>query len=248
MHKFFIDKNQIEEGKLYIEGQDKKHITNALRLDRGDEILVASEGINYLSRIEDIDEARVYCKILKEEAGINEPPIKISLYQGLAKGSKIDLIIQKGTEIGISEFILVEMDRSVTRVKNEKWKKNRLQRYNKIAEEAAKQSKRDYIPKVVDIINSEEMVEKMKKSGSETLVAYEEEKNKTIKEILSTLDSKSINILIGPEGGISKKEIELLEEIAAHSLTLGPRILRTETAGIVASTIVLYELGDLGVI
>ncbi len=248
MHKFFIGEDQIEDGRLYIEGQDKKHIVGPLRLDEGSEILVSSAGINYLCQIEKIENDRVYSTILKEEKGSSESDINISLYQGLAKGSKLDLIIQKATEIGVKEFVIVEMDRSISRVKNEKWKKKRLERYNKIAEEAAKQSKRDYIPKLVDIISSEEMVERLKSSGSEILVPYEDEDKMGMKDILAGIEGSDISIVVGPEGGISKREIDLLKEIGARTLSLGPRILRTETAGLVAATIVLYELGDLGVI
>lgn len=248
MHKFFIEENQIEEDRLYIKGQDKKHILGPLRLDEGAKILVSSAGINYLCQIETIEEDRIYCSILKEEEGSSESEINISLYQGLAKGNKLDLIIQKATEIGVREFILVEMDRSISRVKNEKWKKNRLERYNKIAEAAAKQSKRDYIPKVVDIISSEEMIKRLEDSESEILVPYEDEDKMGMKDILAEIERKDISIVVGPEGGIGEREIDLLKSIGGKTLTLGPRILRTETAGLVAATIVLYELGDLGVI
>lgn len=247
MRKFFVDKENIINDIIFIYGQDRKHIVDVLRLSLEDEIIASCEEINYFTKINNIDDEKVTLKIYEKSSGNNEPKINITLFQGLAKGDKMDFITQKGTEIGIKSFYGVQMERCVVKAKDRKWIDSKLKRYNKISEEASKQCKRDHIPEFKDIISFNEMV-KMLKESENILIPYESEGDNKIKDVLKKVDGKDVNIIIGPEGGFSSEEINRLKEIGGLTLSLSNRIFRTETAGLVASTIILYELEDMGVI
>lgn len=247
MRKFFVSEENIQNNTIYICGKDRKHIVDVLRLTEGDEFIVSNKNINYLSRITNIDEDRVTLEVKEENMGENEPNIDICLFQGLAKGDKMDYIVQKCTEVGVKEFYGVEMDRSVVKAKNQKWIDGRIDRFNKIAEEASKQCKRDYIPEFKDIISFKDMIEVLAEEDN-VLVPYEAENDNQIKSILLGIKGSKINIVIGPEGGFSESEILMLKKLGASTVSLSNRIFRTETAGLVASVITLYELGNIGVI
>ncbi|MBU5438329.1 16S rRNA (uracil(1498)-N(3))-methyltransferase [Tissierella sp. MSJ-40] len=247
MNRFFINKEQVFNDKIEIIGTDVKHIKDVLRLKIEDEIELSCNGILYICQIHNIFKDKIETRIIKEEKGKNEPPIHINLYQGLAKGNKMDLIIQKGTEIGIKEFYPIATSRSVVKIKDMRKEQNKVERWNTIAEEAAKQSKRDCIPSVNNIVSFDDMINILK-GQKNIIVPYESEKLNTIKMGISTIDKGVIHVIIGPEGGFEVEEIEALKSIGAKIVTMGSRILRTETAGMVAATIILYELGDLGVI
>jgi 16S rRNA (uracil1498-N3)-methyltransferase len=247
MHRFFVDKNQIEDGKIIILNNDVRHIRDVLRLKLGEDIEVSCEEIAYICVIEQILKNKVITKIRDKQIGNHESKVEISLFQGLAKGNKMEMIFQKATEIGVKSFYPVATHRSVVKINDIKKEQNKLDRWNSIVEEAAKQSKRDLIPKVYGIINFSEMINILK-NETNIIVPYEEERVATIKEELLKIKEGRINIIIGPEGGFEESEISILKSIGGKIVTLGPRILRTETAGLVIATIVLYELGDLGVI
>jgi 16S rRNA (uracil1498-N3)-methyltransferase len=247
MHRFFVDESQIIDNKIYIKGNDVKHIKDVLRLRINDEIEVSCNGTTYTCKIEESSKENVVVGIVQSVIGKNESPIEIALFQGLSKGNKMELILQKGTEIGIKHFYAVATHRSVVKIKDLKKEQSKVERWQSIVEEASKQSKRDLIPKVHGIISFEEMVHILKDEAN-IIVPYEDEKVITIKEGLEHIKEGRINIIIGPEGGFEPFEIENLKAINSKVVTLGPRILRTETAGLVASTIVLYEAGNLGVI
>ena len=191
----------------------------------------------------------VLLEVLEKLDVNNESDIKIYLFQGLPKSQKMDLIVQKGTELGVAEFIPTITHRVDVKLKGE-FKK--LDRLNRIALEAAKQSKRSIIPKVSEPIEFDEMIEKIN-SLDLVLVPYENAENFGIKKLVNNLEKngsvekiKSVGIFVGPEGGIEEDEIEKLKENGAHIITLGKRILRTETAGFVATSLIQYELSDLG--
>lgn len=247
MHRFFVGKEQIIGDKIEILGTDVKHIKNVLRLRIDEEIEVSSDGFTYISKIKSLEENRVLLGVLDKSTGSNESPINIILYQGLAKGSKMDIIIQKGTEVGIKKFYPLATNRSIVKIKNIKKEQSKVERWNNIVDGAAKQSKRDIIPKVENIITFDEMIDLLKNEKN-IIVPYEDEKANGIRQDLQKIQEGDIHLIIGPEGGFDPGEINKLKEIGAKIVTLGPRILRTETAGLVASTIILYELGDLGVI
>ena len=175
--------------------------------------------------------------------------IKIYLFQGLPKSQKMDLIVQKGTELGITEFIPTITHRVDVKLKGE-FKK--LDRLNRIALEAAKQSKRSIVPRVIEPLEFEDVLGKINDLDL-FIVPYENAENFGVKTLINKIrseekasDIKSVGIFVGPEGGIEEEEIEKLKEKGAHIVTLGKRILRTETAGFVATALIQYELSDLG--
>lgn len=247
MNRFFINKEQIYGDIIEINGADVKHIRDVLRLKQGEKIEISSECNTYIGEIFELEKKTVKLKVINKYKGENEPSHFLVIYQGLAKGSKMDMIFQKGTEIGVSEFYPIATKRAVVKIKNEKKASSKLDRWQEIVDQAAKQSKRDKIPYVNEVLSFEEMISLL--DGKENIIVpYEDEKQETIKNALKNIIGKKIHVIIGPEGGFEKEEIEKLKIIGASIVSLGPRILRTETAGLVASTMIFYELGDLGVV
>ena len=246
MYRFFANIEQLIDNNIEIIGKDVKHIKDVLRLKVKEKIEVVIDGYVYLCEIIRLEKDKVLTQVIEKNKGRNESPIHIVLYQGLAKGNKMDTIIQKCTEIGVKEFYPVALKRSVVKVKDIKKEEAKVERWNTIADEAAKQSKRDILPKVHNIISFDQMANILKNEKN-IVVPYEDEKRNSIKGNLK-LDGDKIHLIIGPEGGFEQDEIERLKSLGANIFTLGPRILRTETAGAVATTILLYEFGDLGVI
>ncbi len=247
MNRFFIKKDQIRDGEIEINGQDVRHIKDVLRLKPGEKIEVVCDGNTYIGEILELEKREVKLKVIDSYKGKNEPSTEIILYQGLAKGSKMDFILQKCTELGVSEFYPLETGRAVVKIKNEKKANSKVDRWQEIVDQAAKQSKRDVIPLVNEVLSFVQMIELLDNVDN-IIVPYEDENQKGIKSSLSDIKNKKIHLIIGPEGGFEQTEIEKLKGIGASIVTLGPRILRTETAGLVAATMILYELGDLGVV
>lgn len=250
MPKFFVENNQIKNDTIYIKDKDVNHIKKVLRKNIEDEITVCNENTkqDYLCKITNIEENKITCKILKELETNAESNIEVSIFQGLPKADKIELIIQKSVELGVYDITPIEMKRCVVKLK-EKDKNKKIERWQKISEVAAKQCGRNYIPKINKIENLKEISEKIK-DYDVVLVAYEEEKENTLKNELklSEKDNKENNkkikiaIVIGPEGGIDKEEIETLKKNGAKIITLGKRILRTETVALNVLSIIMYEL------
>ena len=251
MHKFFTPKELINENTAKIIGEDVKHIIKVLRIEAGEKVVLNDcQGTEYLAVISSTSKQEVEFEILEKLDINNESPVKIHLYQGLPKAQKMDLIVKKGTELGISDFIPVMTSRVDVKLKGE-FKK--LDRLNRIALEAAKQSKRSIVPKVLEPISFDEALEGMKQLDL-IIVPYENAEGFGIKSLINKLREENtalnkiseVGIFIGPEGGIEEDEILKLKEIGAHIVTLGNRILRTETAGFTAASLIQYELGDLG--
>lgn len=247
MHRFFIDKEQIDEEEITILASDVKHIRDVLRMTEGEILEACCKGTTYTCEILKLEKNRILTKIISSKPGNNESQVHIALFQGLAKGSKLDFILQKGTEIGVSEFYPVATHRSVVKIKDIHKEASKIERWETIVEEAAKQSKRDLIPIVNNVLTFDDMINLLKNEEN-IIIPYEDEVVYTIKEGLQNLPTGKINVIIGPEGGFESSEIEKLKGIGGKVVTLGNRILRTETAGIVTSTIILYELGNIGVI
>lgn len=246
MHKFFVESENITDNMAYIHGDDVNHISKVLRLKRGEEILISNGiGNEYLCSIDEIGKKEVKCVINKAFKNLTEATIKIVLYQGLPKSQKMDLIVQKCVEIGVVKIQPVITERVVVKP-NDKSSINKIERWNRIAEEAAKQSNRGIIPKVLEPITFDEAVEELSLMDL-AVVPYEKEIGSGLKSLLKDSNEiKNVGILIGPEGGFEESEIDICIKNKIHPVTLGPRILRTETAGFVASTIILYEAGDMG--
>lgn len=246
MHRFFINKDNIINNEIIIKDDEVKHIKNSLRLNEDDIITVCDgEKKEYKVKISEISKDYVKGIIIDDYIIKSESNIDIVLYQGLPKSSKMDLIIQKCTELGVAKIVPVITSRTVVKISDRKKELKKVDRWAKIAKEASKQSKRGKIPIVEDIISFSEMLNNL--CNEENIIVPYENENKTgIKQILTNTKGRKINIIIGPEGGFEDEEINELKKLNAKIVTLGPRILRTETAGFTAITIVMYELGDLG--
>lgn len=243
MQKFFVKSNQINDNIIEIIGTDVNHIINVLRMKIDDEIQICDEETsqNYLVKITSYNKEKVVCLIEKQIKSLVETDFDIDIYQGLPKADKMELIIQKTTEIGVKKIIPVSMARCVVKL-NEKDENKKIERWQKIAEVAAKQSKRDVIPKIENAININELCEKLK-NYDVFIVAYEDEKKINLKHVLKkNTEAKKIGVLVGPEGGIDIDEVEKIKKYGAKIVTLGNRILRTETAPIVIASNIVYEL------
>lgn len=244
MYKFFVEENQIENNLIKITGKDVNHIKNVLRLQQDNEIQIGNiqSEENYRCKIQEINNQYIECTIIEKIEIVTEPNVEIHLFQGLPKADKMESIIQKTTEIGIKEITPVIMARSIVKLEDKTIGK-KVERWQKIAEVAAKQSKRDSIPQVNWPINLKNIYENL--LGYDiVLVAYEKEENTTIKQALKKIIHKQnakIAIVIGPEGGMEQEEIEQLMEAGGKIVSLGKRILRTETAPIVVTAIIIYE-------
>ena len=243
MQKFFVEDEQIKNNLIEIVGADVNHIINVLRLKQDDEIQICNKesSDNFIAKISEYNKEKVICSIVNKMDYTTETNFNIDLYQGLPKADKMELIIQKTTEIGVKKIIPVSMERCVVKL-NEKDSVKKIQRWQMIAEVAAKQSKRDIIPKIDNMININQLCDKIKDYDI-FIIAYEEEKKISLKSVLKeNKDIKNIGVLVGPEGGIDLKEIEKLKQAGAICVTLGSRILRTETAPIVVASNIVYEL------
>lgn len=253
MQKFFVDTNQIDmvNNLITIEGEDVNHIKNVLRCEIGEQIEICEKSdhpCKFICKIVQLSQKQIICKIEENIDNNRESNIKIHIMQGIPKAEKMELIIQKCTELGVYQFIPVDMKRCVVKLK-EKDENKKIERWQKIAEVAAKQCGRDIIPKVTNKIEIKDIANKIENYDL-VLVAYEnEDKNfikNEIKNIIDKKEVKDIAIVIGPEGGIEQQEIDILKKSGAKIISLGKRILRTETVPIVISGIIMYELGDIG--
>ena len=249
MPKFFVKTENLKENEeIWITGDNVNHIKNVLRKKVDDKLNICNSdtSTNYECVIRSIEENKIVCKILNELKSKSEADLNITIFQGLPKADKMELIIQKCTELGVKKIIPVITKRTVVKLK-EKDKQNKLNRWQKIAE-VAKQSGRDIIPTIENIINIADI---KFDEFDKIFVLYENEEKISIKDEIEQLknDNKeelNIGIVIGPEGGFAESEIEQLRLNQNVSVvTLGKRILRTETVALVVSGILMYELGDL---
>lgn len=245
MPKFFVKDEQVDGENIKIVGEDVNHIVNVLRLKKEDEVQIcnANTNVNYIANIINMNKKIVECKIKHIENSTNETNIDITLFQGLPKADKMEYIIQKNVELGVKHIVPVDMERSIVKL-DEKTMIKKIERWQKISEVASKQSGRDIIPKIEIPTNIKKICENINEYDI-VLVAYENEEDNTLKTELQKIkrtDNLKIAIIIGPEGGIDKKEILQLKEVGAKTITLGQRILRTETASIVVISNIIYEL------
>lgn len=246
MPKFFVAQNQIENESIYINGEDVNHIVNVLRLTNDDEISICNKdnNITYKSKIVKIEKSKVTCKIEEILENNTESNINVTIFQGLPKADKMEYIIQKTTELGVKEIVPVMMKRSIVKLDGKDADK-KIERWQKIAEVASKQSGRDAIPSIGKILKVQELANKVSDYDM-FIIAYEKENNVTLKQMLKSIkinenEKLKIGVLIGPEGGIDETEIDLLKEKGAKIITLGKRILRTETAPITILSNIMYE-------
>ena len=254
MHHFFVAPEQIGEKKITITGSDVNHIRNVLRMEAGEQITVSGgEGKEYRCEVLVLEPDRVEAGIMWVQETEAELPSKIYLFQGLPKSDKMELIIQKAVELGVSKIVPVASQRCVVKL-DKKRESSKIKRWNFIAESAAKQSGRGVIPEVLHVARFSQALSIAEELDIK-LMPYEcadellKERNKTpmqqTKEILSSIQKKaSIGVFIGPEGGFEKAEVDAAMAIGIKPLTLGKRILRTETAGLCILSVLMFHLEE----
>lgn len=246
MAHFFVSPEQIQGRQVIITGPDVKHINRVLRLNVGDRITIADgSGKIYNAQIVKTGRNEVNCLLSGESMLDPEPDLKVTLVQGIPKGDKMDGIIQKSVELGVARIIPLLSERVVVHLKKDKAFR-RQERWQRISLEAAKQCRRAVVPVVGEPINFRGVFEQVQK-GVPALMLWEEEKKLALKTVLKGLFSpKAIFVFIGPEGGFSLDEVKAARENGVVTVSLGPRVLRTETAGPACLSIILYEFGFLG--
>lgn len=271
MSRYFIADLPENAGPVVITGDDVNHIKNVMRSKPGDLVtLCNSKGLDFIARIERIDKSEVLTTVVEVLPSIPEPPLRVVLYQGIPKGDKMDLIIQKAVELGVSKIVPVITRRSVVKFGSVKDAENKRERWQKIALEAAKQCQRGMVP-VIDVPQPFNKAVEASKLSVLRLIPYENEKETSIRSVLEGFSLKMaspdlsdiqssdssytpfqglsqpvVSFYIGPEGGFDKEEVDLAVDDGIQSISLGKRILRTETAGMVVLSILMYQLGDLG--
>lgn len=245
MYHFFVAPEQIGEKEIWIEGSDVNHIRNVLRMTPGEKITVSSgaDGKEYFCEIRRLLEDQVVAEILEQKEASSELPSKLALFQGLPKSDKMELIIQKAVELGAYEVIPMATHRAVVKL-DQKKEESKRKRWNAIAESAAKQSKRTVIPEVTKVFSFREAVTYAVETYDVCLIPYEcAEGMKQTRAILAKVQpGTSAAILIGPEGGFEESEIAYAQEKGVRPITLGHRILRTETAGLAVLSALMLQL------
>lgn len=246
MTKVFVPAEQVNSNQVTIVGDDAHHLRNVLRKKVGDSLLIGIETQTYHSTIVYLDQDRVVCQLLEPSGIQTESPLKTSLYQAVAKGDKMDLIIQKAVELGVSEIVPFFSRYTVVKLTKDK-QYQRQQRWQKIAEAAAKQCERDQIPKVHLPLEFDQVQSRLSQHvpGHLLLMAYEQENNQSLSQFVN-LDPQHVSVVIGPEGGFSLEEVEAVQKLDGKIIKLGNRILRTETAAVAVLALVQYLWGDLG--
>jgi len=254
MSRFFVSPCSIDlnSGIITIEGEDVRHISNVLRAVPGDTLVLSDEsGTDYEAVIERVERDKIITRITASRPNYTEPPVEITLFQGLPKADKMETVIQKCVEIGVKRIVPVITARTVVKLAGTKEIASKTARWRRIALEAAKQCDRGIIPKVGEPVGFAAALE-MAGDCDLKIIPYEEDREGSLKELLRQYGGRSeagqrrIAILIGPEGGFEPSEVEEAARSGFCPVTLGPRILRTETAGMAVATIVMYEIGDMG--
>ena len=246
MFNFFATENMRTENGYIISGSDYNHIKNVLRKNVGDKFLVSDSGESHLCEIEKIEPDFISVKVVEKNYNDTSLPIELYLFEGLPKSDKLELIIQKAVELGVNGIIPVEMENCVVKLDNKK-KASKLSRWQAIAESAAKQSKRNIIPTVYPVTDYKTVLKNIDKLDI-LLVPYEcaEGMSATKNALLKLKEGMKVGIIIGPEGGFSQKEITDIADFGGEIISLGKRILRTETAAITAvSMCMLYSETEL---
>ncbi|WP_346355814.1 16S rRNA (uracil(1498)-N(3))-methyltransferase [Azotosporobacter soli] len=243
MRRFFIA--QPVEPRVSINGSDARHIAKVLRLQPESEVdVVGNDGRAARMIITALTSQQIELDFKQWLVEEKEPPVRVILAQGLAKGDKMDYIVQKAVELGVSEIVPLALDRCVVRYEGKK-QQDRVARWQNIAVEAAKQCRRSAIPEVRDIIALRELLTELPPDTA-AIMLYEAENKQGLKDMLRSCAAKEYLLLIGPEGGFTPREADLCREYGVSSATMGPRILRTETAASAALAVLMYEHGDLG--
>lgn len=249
MHRFYCEQKNIVDRQIFLTGMDVNHIRNVLRMKRGEDLVICDgHGKDYYCRINSLDAAQIIVDIDEEKPSESELPVRITLYQGLPKKEKMELIVQKTVELGVAEIVPVAMKRCVVKLEDEKKESKKRERWQLISESAAKQSGRGVIPEVTKALSYKEALKRAAERGM-IIVPYEHAAGmnalkQAVTELTASLgkDRKEISVFIGPEGGFEESEMEHALTFGAVSVSLGKRILRTETAGLATLSILMYEI------
>lgn len=244
MHRFYVENDQIHEAVIAIKGQDVNHIKNVLRMNVNDEIVICNgQRKDFYCIINQISSDEVIASIKSEEDTNTELTTKIYLFQGLPKKDKMELIIQKAVELGVYEIIPVVTKRSIVKLDEKKKELKKLERWQSIATSAAKQSNRGIIPRVAQVMSYKEALN-FASTFDYNVIPYEkaDDIDKTREIIKGVKGKQSVGVFIGPEGGFEELEIDLATQIDIKPITLGKRILRTETAGLAILSIIMFEI------
>lgn len=247
MHRFMVAPNNITNEEITLEGDDLKHLSQVLRLRPGDTIHVFDgSGIEYEASIISSDKSRAIARINTSFQNKTEPETRVTLFQGVPKGEKMELIIQKGVELGVHSIVPVITSRTVVKL-NKKDSEKKAERWTKISIEAAKQCRRAYVPQILEPISFDEALVKAE-DFSAVLLLYENEGKKCLKERLKCYNInkiKDIALFVGPEGGFTLEEVRNYTDKGYDIVSLGKRILRVETATISVLSIIMYEMGEM---
>lgn len=246
MRRIFVNAEALQEEQLVIEGAKAHHLGRVLRLAPGTQVIACcGDGREYLAELQLFQKDRIVGQILSESQQQQETSVAVTIYQGMPKGDKLEWIIQKCTELGVSRIVPVASRRAVVKLDPLKGQKKQ-ERWQKIALEASQQSKRRFVPEISAPIGWSDMLEQLAAEAL-TIILWEEENSNGLKQILEQRElPEQINLVIGPEGGLDAEEVAALKHKGAISVTLGGRILRTETAGLAALSMIFYHSGDLG--
>lgn len=246
MPKFFVDKSAVLEKEILIQDENVNHIKNVLRLEEGDSLVINDrQGKDYKCIISLIENNVVKARIKETLDSETEPTIDTVLFQSLVKGEKMELVIQKAIEIGVTKIVPITTSRCVVKLESGKKTASKVERWNKIAESAAKQSGRGIVPQVCEPMIFSKALEYAKTHLQIACIPYEKEKENTIQGFLKSQKAQSFGIFIGPEGGFCEEEVLEAKANGLSSITLGPRILRSETAGLVVLANIMYEMGEM---
>ncbi len=244
MHRFYLGDGIISGNRIELVGEDCNHIRNVLRMRIGEKLTVCDgQGLDYICRIVEITGRLVVVETEEKKKSDAELETKLVLFQGLPKKDKMELIVQKAVELGVSEIVPVMMERTIVRLEDPKKEERKLERWRSISEGAAKQSGRGIIPEVSGMVSFKDAIARMKTMDL-AIMPYENEEGMAGARQLVSLahGKKEIGILIGPEGGISDDEAEYARNLGIRTMSLGKRILRTETAGLCTLSILQFEL------
>lgn len=247
MRRFFITPEAVQGDTVVFDAELARHMGKVLRLSPGEKVTVSTgEGTACLVELTEFQKDSVTGRILERMEDLQETAIEVVLYQGMPKGDKLELIIQKCTELGVSSVVPVETSRSVVHLDSAKAGK-KLDRWQKIAQEASQQSKRVQVPTVGPYLNWKQLLKALEQADGLTIVFWEDEQTQSLKALLRSQREKPqrINLIVGPEGGLSEEEVSQLRALGAVSASLGKRILRTETAGMAGISMVMYEFDEL---
>jgi 16S rRNA (uracil1498-N3)-methyltransferase len=243
MKRFFVDPETLKGNMVELDPELSHRLTHVLRLRRGDRVMLLDGlGREYEAVLQEAGNFGVRAAIVSERPGLPEPEVGVVLYQSIMKGERFELLLEKGTELGVGKFVPLISERGVVRPRGERVE--RMERWRRIVREAAEQCGRSRLPEVTTPVS---LVEALESAEGLLLLPYEGEREVSLRQALREAGKpKTVSIFIGPEGGFAKDEVERVTESGVQAVSLGRRILRSETAGIAAAAAVMYEFGELG--